>query len=100
MSNGQKSNFYEHLLGTVYAQSKISLKIFLDITSYDCLREHLSSELMLRSCLSAAAMLLGNTRVVDCDETEARELLVIARNHCPGAVRKINEALLMAGLTL
>jgi hypothetical protein len=75
------------------------LKIFLDITSYDCLREHLSSELMLRSCLSAAVM-LGNTRVVDCDETQARELLVIARNHCPGAVRKINEAMLMAGLTL
>jgi|KBSSwiStaDraftv2_1062776.scaffolds.fasta_scaffold92056_1 hypothetical protein len=99
MSNGQKSNFSEHLLGTLYAQSKISLKIFLDITSYDCLREHLSSELMLRSCLSAAVM-LGNTRVVDCDETQARELLVIARNHCPGAVRKINEAMLMAGLTL
>ena len=99
MSNGQKSNFSEHLLGTLYAQSKISLKIFLDITSYDCLREHLSSELMLRSCLSAAVM-LGNTRVVDCDETQARELLVIARNHCPGAVRKINEAILMAGLTL
>ena len=99
MSNGQKSNFSEHLLGTLYAQSKISLKIFLDITSYDSLREHLSSELMLRSCLSAAVM-LGNTRVVDCDETQARELLVIARNHCPGAVRKINEAMLMAGLTL
>jgi hypothetical protein len=44
--------------------------------------------------------MLGNTRVVDCDETQARELLVIARNHCPGAVRKINEAMLMAGLTL
>ena len=77
----------------------MSLKIFLDKTSYDCLSEHLSSESMLRSGL-CPAILLGNTRVFDCDEMQARELLVIAQNHCPGAVRKIKEAMLMAGLTL
>ena len=76
-----------------------TVKIFLDIRSYDCLREHLSSELVLRSCLRAAVLRLGDTRVVDCDEKQARELLVIARNHCPGAVRKIKEAMLMAGLS-
>ena len=72
------------------------LKIFLDIASYDCLSEHLSSESMLRSSLSAA-ILLGNTRVVDCDEPQARELVVIARNHCPDAVRKINDAFFFHG---
>ena len=45
-------------------------------------------------------MLLGNTRVFDCDDIQARELLVIARNHCPAAVRKIKEAILMAGLII
>ena len=80
--------------------SQMSLKIFLDITSYYCLTEHLSSEEMLRSCLSASVMLLGNTRVFDCDEMQAHKLLVIARNHCPAAVRQIKEAMLMAGLTL
>ena len=89
MSNGQKSNFSEHLLGTLYAQSKISLKIFLDITSYDCLREHLSAESMLRSCLSGAVTHLGHTTVFDCDEMQARELLSIARKHCPGAFAKL-----------
>ena len=77
------------------------MKIFLDITSYDCLREHLSAESMLRSCLSGAAVThLGHTTVFDCDEMQARELLVIARKHCPGAVRKIIEAMFMAGLIL
>ena len=76
------------------------MKIFLDITSYDCLREHLPSESMLRSCLGAPVMFFDNIRVFNCDEMQARELLVIARNHCPDAVRKINAAMLMAGLTL
>ena len=78
--------------------SQMSLKIFLDITSYYCLTEHLSSE-EIRSCLSASVMLLGNTRVFDCDEMQAHKLLVIARNHCPAAVRQIKEAMFMAGLT-
>jgi hypothetical protein len=73
------------------------LKIFLDITNYDCLREHLFSESMLRSCPSAAVMLVSNIRIVDCDEMQVREVLVIARNHCTDAVRKINGAMLMAG---
>jgi len=55
---------------------------------------------MLRSCLSGAVTHLGHTTVFDCDEMQARELLVIARKHCPGAVRKIIEAMFMAGLIL
>jgi hypothetical protein len=74
------------------------LKIFLDIQSYECLIEHISREAPGRVAINAA-VLLGNTRVVDCDDTEARDLLVGARNHCPGAVRRIIEAMLIAGLT-
>jgi hypothetical protein len=62
--------------------------------------EHLSPQSMLRTCLSAAVMHVGHTKVFDCDEMQARELLVIARKHCPGAVRKIIEAMFMAGLIL
>jgi hypothetical protein len=76
------------------------MKIFLDIASYYCLREYLSPEQVLRSCLNTSVMLLGNIRVFDCDETQVRELLVIARNHCPAAVRKIKEAMFMAGVIL
>jgi len=78
----------------------MSLKVYLDIASYHCLWEYLSSEQMLRSCLSKSVMLLGNTRVFECDEMQVRELLVIARNHCPLAVRKIKEAMVMARGTL
>ena len=45
-------------------------------------------------------VVLGKVRVFDCDEMQARELLVLASNHCPDAVRKINAAMLMAGPTL
>jgi len=45
-------------------------------------------------------MAVGHTKVFDCDEMQARELLVIARKRCPGAVRKIIEAMFMAGLIL
>jgi len=65
------------------------LKIFLDIMSYDCLMDHLSSEPMLGSLLSTAVILINNTRVFDCDEMQARELLSIARKHCPGAFAKL-----------
>ena len=85
---------------TCQAGARRQVEIFLDITSYDCLREHLSAESMLRSCLSGAVTHLGHTTVFDCAEMQARELLVIARNHCPRAVRKIKEAMVMAGLTL
>jgi hypothetical protein len=67
----------------------MSLKIFLDITGYDCLMEHLSSEPMVGPFLSTAVMLINNTWVFDCDEMQARELLSIARKSCPGAFAKL-----------
>jgi hypothetical protein len=45
------------------------LKIFLDIQSYECLIEHISREAPGRVAINAA-VLLGNTRVVDCDDTK------------------------------
>jgi hypothetical protein len=75
------------------------LKIFLDITSYDCLRKHLSSETLLGSALEVAP-LLGSARVVDCDEVKARDLLFCARSHCAGAVGRLSEAIRAAGIIL
>ena len=85
--------------GTLKTHKEMSLKIFLDIKSYDCLSEHLSSELMLGSNLNEAP-LLGTTRVVDCDNEKARDLLFCARSHCPGAVTRIAEAIRAAGFIL
>jgi hypothetical protein len=75
------------------------VKIFLDVTSYDCLRKHLSSETLLGSSLEVAP-LLGNTRVVDCDDVKARDLLFCAKRHRPGAVARVAEALRAAGMDL
>ncbi len=71
----------------------MQLKIFLDVASYDCLRRYLSSD------VTNAAVLLGSTLVIDCDDTEARELLLIARSLCPNAVGRIAEAIRTNGLT-
>jgi hypothetical protein len=70
----------------------MKLKLFLDKDSYECLLKHVSHEAPCRAAISAA-VLLGNTRVVDCDDVEARELLACARSHCPGAVDRIAEAI-------
>ena len=63
------------------------LKIFLDVASYDCLRKYHSSD------VTNVAVLLGSTWVIDCDDMEARELLLVARSHCPNAVDRIAEAI-------
>ena len=52
---------------------------------------------MLQSCLSEAVLCFGKVTVFECDEMQARELLVVAQKHCPGAVRRIKAAMLMAG---
>jgi len=75
----------------------MKFKIFLDSDSYECLLNHVAPGLSRAAILEA--VLLGNTRVVCCDDAEARELLACARNHCPAAVRKIKEAMFIAGLT-
>jgi len=69
------------------------LKIFLDVASYDCLRKYHSSD------VTNAAVLLGSTWVIDCDDMEARELLLVARSHCPNAVGRIAAAIRTSGLT-
>jgi hypothetical protein len=76
----------------------MKLKIFPDIPSYECLIEHVCREAPSRAVINTAVQ-LGNTRVVHCDDIEARDLLVSARSQCPGAVRRITEAMLNAGLT-
>ena len=74
------------------------LKIFLDRESYRCLTSCIPIEARTRSAI-LTAVLLGNTRVVDCDDEEARELLLKTRSECPGAAHRIIEAMNLAGLT-
>ena len=75
----------------------MKLKLFLDNDSYECLLNYVAPGLSRAAILEA--VLLGNTRVVDCDDVEARDLLGKARSECPGGVRRITEAMLSAGLT-
>ena len=74
------------------------LKIFLDRESYRCLTSCIPIEARTRAAI-LTAVLLGNTRVIDCDDEEARELLLRTRSECPGAAHRIIEAMNLAGLT-
>jgi hypothetical protein len=78
--------------------SAMKLKIFLDSDSYECLYRHIARQAQSRVAINSA-VLLGHTRVIDCADVEARDLLVTAQSQCPGAVRGITEAMLSAGLT-
>jgi hypothetical protein len=73
------------------------MKLFLDNNSYECLLNHVPHQSLSRAALYTA-VLLGNTRVVDCDDVQARDLLDCAISHCPGAVTRIAEAMRAAGL--
>jgi hypothetical protein len=75
----------------------MKLKIFLDCASYECLVKHVARQAVCQTVINAA-VLLGNTRVMDCDDVQARDLLVRAQSHCPSAVARIAEAMLSAGL--
>ncbi len=77
----------------------MKLKLFLDIDSYKCLLKNVPDRAPSRAAISEA-VLLGNTRVVDCDEVQARDLLVCARSHCPSAVGRLAEAIRAAGIIL
>jgi hypothetical protein len=76
----------------------MKFKIFLDSDSYECLLNHVAPGLSRAAIIEA--VLLGNTRVVDCDDVQARELLVCARSHCPGAFDRIAEAFRAAGIKI
>ena len=70
----------------------MKLKLFLDIDSYKCLLKHLPDQAPSRAALNAA-VLLGNARVIECDDIQAHALLVYAKSHCPGAVDRLAEAI-------
>ena len=82
----------------VLNRTALKLKIFFDSDCYECLLNHVAAGLSRAAILEA--VLLGNTRVVDCDDAEARELLVCARSHCPGAVGTLAEAIRAAGIKI
>ena len=47
----------------------MKLKLFLDSDSYECLLKHVPDQAPSRAAISQA-VLLGHTRVVECDELE------------------------------
>ena len=69
----------------------MKVTIFLDGDSYECLLKHVDRQALSRAVIDATVQ-LGNTRVVDCDDVEARDLLVMAQSQCPSAVARIAEA--------
>ena len=75
----------------------LKLKIFLDGDSFKCLLNHVPRRALSRTAINDA-VLLGHTRVIDCDDVEARELFACARSHCPSAVARIAEAIRAAEL--
>jgi hypothetical protein len=77
----------------------MKLKLFLDRDSYEGLLKHVANEALCRAAI-LEAVLLGNTRVVDCDDVQARELLVCAINHWPGAIGRLAEAIRAAGIKI
>ena len=77
----------------------MKVTIFLDGDSYECLLKHVGRQALSRTVIDATVQ-LGNTRVVDCDDVEARDLLVRARSHCPGAVDRLVEAIRAAGIII
>ena len=50
----------------------VKLKIFLDGDSFECLLNHVPRRALSRDAINEA-VLLGNTRVIDCDDIEARD---------------------------
>jgi hypothetical protein len=79
------------------AAARMQVRIFLDRPGYECLSEHLAHGSKSRS-VADKNVLLGNTRVVECTATEARQLLRDARQRCPDAVSRIIEGIHAAGL--
>ena len=77
----------------------MKLKLFLDTDSYECLLKHVPDQAPSRAAI-CDAVLLGHTRVMDCDDVEAHDLLVCAISHCPDAVSRLAEALRAAGIKI
>ncbi|HVO95757.1 MAG TPA: hypothetical protein VMT22_23075 [Terriglobales bacterium] len=74
------------------------LKIFFDEESFNCLVKTIPVESMCRTALDDAVR-LGTTRVIGCNDVEARELLFQAQSLCPNAISRVAEAIRAAGLT-
>jgi hypothetical protein len=70
----------------------MQLKIFLDINSYNFFLSQLSHRSMSWTPINTA-VLMGRTRIVECDRNEARALLLQAEGFCPAAAASITEAL-------
>ena len=79
----------------------MNVKIFLDDNSFYCLKRSIPAGSRSKLIIKNARHLkfFGNNAVVNCDEAQARNLLLYAA-HCPAAIASIHEALGSAGLPL
>ena len=78
-------------VATRLIRNSMHLKIFIDSPSYEYFIAHLSHHSICWAAINRAP-LLGRTRVVECDEIEAHQLLLSARESCPRAIARISEA--------
>jgi hypothetical protein len=79
----------------------MTLKIFLDDKSFHCLKQSIPTGSRSKSIIEKAVHLdlFGGNAVLNCDEAEARNLLLYAE-HCPGVIASIHKAFRAAGLAL
>jgi hypothetical protein len=84
----------------------VRLKIFIDNKNFECLKQYVPPGSICVPVLEDAVHIANmfdadgaSNAVVICDDIEARDLLMHARNSCLGAVTRISEALRAAGLT-
>lgn len=79
----------------------MTLKIFLGVKSFHCLKQSIPAGSRSKSIIAKAIHLdlFGRNAVLSCDETEARNLLIYA-THCPGVIASIHKVLRDAGLPL
>jgi hypothetical protein len=82
----------EDLAAQRLLRTSAELRIFLDLYSFEYLLNRISHRSVGWAALNTAR-LLGNTRIVECDGIQAHELLLRAREYCPGAIDRIMEAI-------
>ena len=78
--------------------------IFIELaaTDFDVMLTHITPKSLLRMNLLASEILFRGrpTNTIHCSETDAIQLLHIARTHCPDAIRGVRQGLVNAGLTV
>ena len=80
----------------------MTLTIFITQKEFNCLSRNIPigshSKKILAHPVQLASKFISGNYVLSCEEPEARNLLMYARDRCPGAAAQIIEAFKAAGL--